>query len=85
MQCWRFALQARLSKSRLIQRHQSLIGKANTAAQFLLVALVLASLSFKWSVDIIVTLLCYLTAATALLSAAIYAIGWHRSQAGGKA
>lgn len=62
-----------------------LIGKANTAAQFLLVALVLASLSFQWSVDIIVTLLCYLTAATALLSAAIYAIGWHRSQAGGKA
>lgn len=59
-----------------------MVSKANTAAQILFAAVVLADLGLGWRLDAIVFILSWVVAALTIASAAAYLIGWARHMTG---
>lgn len=59
-----------------------LVSKANTLVQILLAALVLASLSFAFSLGAVYTALIYLSALLTVASGAAYLVGWIKHMGG---
>jgi cardiolipin synthase len=59
-----------------------MVSKANTAAQILFAAVVLADLGLGWRLDILIVVLVWVVSALTIASAAAYLIGWARHMTG---